>query len=59
MSRLRAPLAVACLAASIASLFAAGALDRAAVALGVDAIQSLEFEATGRYYQFGQAPAPR
>ena len=26
--------------------------------LGVDAIQSLEFEATGRYYQFTQAPAP-
>ena len=59
MTRLRALLAVACLAASIASLFAAdGPLDRAAAALGVDAIQSLEFEASGRYYQFGQAPAP-
>jgi len=34
------------------------ALERAASVLGVDAIQSLEFEATGRYYQFGQAPAP-
>ena len=59
MTRLRAVLAAACLAASIVSLFAAdGPLDRAAAALGVDAIQSLEFEAGGRYYQFGQAPAP-
>ena len=59
MTRLRAVLAAVCLAASIASLFATdGPLDRAAVALGVDAIQSLEFEASGRYYQFGQAPAP-
>ena len=59
MTRLRPVLAAACLAASIASLFAAdGPLDRAAAALGVDAIDSLEFEATGKYYQFGQAPAP-
>jgi glyoxylase-like metal-dependent hydrolase (beta-lactamase superfamily II) len=60
MTRLRTVLAAACLAASIVSLFAADtpALDRAASALGVDAIQSLEFEAGGRYYQFGQAPAP-
>ena len=60
MTRLRAALVSACLAASIVSLLAADtpALDRAAVALGVDAIQSLEFEASGRYYQFGQAPAP-
>jgi glyoxylase-like metal-dependent hydrolase (beta-lactamase superfamily II) len=33
-------------------------LDNAARALGVDAISSVEFEARGRYYQFGQAPAP-
>src|SRR6476646_10809183 len=59
MTRLRAVPAAACLAASIVSLFAAdGPLDWAATALGVDAIQSLEFEASGRYYQFGQAPAP-
>ena len=59
MTRLRALTAAACLAASIASVFAAdGPLDRAAAALGVDAIQWLEFEAGGRYYQFGQAPAP-
>jgi glyoxylase-like metal-dependent hydrolase (beta-lactamase superfamily II) len=53
-------MAAACTAVSIASLFAAadGPLDRAAAALGADAIQSLEFEAAGRYYQFGQAPAP-
>ena len=60
MTRLRAVVVSACLAASIVSLFAADTapLDRAASALGVDAIQSLEFEASGRYYQFGQAPAP-
>jgi hypothetical protein len=45
--------------ATLATVFAADtALDRAASTLGVDAIQSLEFEANGRYYQFGQAPAP-
>lgn len=47
-------------AAALAPALAAdpNPLDRAAAALGVDAIQSLEFEASGRYYQFGQAPAP-
>ena len=59
MTRLPALTAAACLAASIAPVFTAdGPLDRAASVLGVDAIQSLEFEASGRYYQFGQAPAP-
>jgi glyoxylase-like metal-dependent hydrolase (beta-lactamase superfamily II) len=60
MTRLQTLTGAACVAVSIVSLFAAadGPLDRAAVALGVDAIQSLEFEADGRYYQFGQAPAP-
>jgi glyoxylase-like metal-dependent hydrolase (beta-lactamase superfamily II) len=33
-------------------------LDNAERTLGVDAISSLVFEASGRYYQFGQAPAP-
>src|SRR5689334_10726117 len=33
-------------------------LDAAAAALRVDEIRTLEFEAAGRYYQFGQAPAP-
>jgi len=56
-----------CLAALVvASLTAAGTitvaadepLDRAAAVLRTDAIESLAFEATGRYYQFGQAPAP-
>lgn len=60
MTRLRTLTGVACVAVSIVSLFAAadGPLDRAAAALGVDGIQSLAFEAGGRYYQFGQAPAP-
>src|SRR5262245_7265359 len=60
MTRLQSFTAAACVATSIASLFAAadGPLDRAAAALGVDAVRSLEFEAGGRYYQFGQAPAP-
>jgi glyoxylase-like metal-dependent hydrolase (beta-lactamase superfamily II) len=35
-----------------------GPLDRAAAAFRVDATQSLAFDASGRYYQFGQAPAP-
>jgi len=34
------------------------ALEAAAKALDVERIDSLEFEAAGRYYQFGQAPAP-
>src|SRR6187399_2884477 len=33
-------------------------LERAAQVLGVGAIQSLEFEASGKYFQFTQAPAP-
>lgn len=33
-------------------------LETAAKSLGVAHTQSLEFEATGRYYQFTQAPAP-
>ena len=37
---------------------AANPLDEAAVRLGVERIQSLEFEARGSYYQFSQAPAP-
>lgn len=36
----------------------ANPLDRAATQLGVEHIQSLEFEARGKYYQFSQAPAP-
>jgi glyoxylase-like metal-dependent hydrolase (beta-lactamase superfamily II) len=35
-----------------------GPLDAAQKALGVERIDSLEYEATGKYYQFGQAPAP-
>ena len=37
---------------------ASPALERAAQVLGVGAIQSLEFEASGKYFQFTQAPAP-
>lgn len=58
----RGPFAVFALAltavASVVAQPGPSPLDRAAKALGVDAIQSLEFEAAGRYYQFGQAPAP-
>ncbi len=36
----------------------ASSLDAAAAALRLDEIRSLEFDASGRYYQFGQAPAP-
>jgi glyoxylase-like metal-dependent hydrolase (beta-lactamase superfamily II) len=59
MTRLLTLTAAVCLAASMIPVSAAdGPLDRAAAALGVDGIQSLTFEAGGRYYQFGQAPAP-
>jgi glyoxylase-like metal-dependent hydrolase (beta-lactamase superfamily II) len=59
MIRLRALTAAAGLAVSMIPVSAAeGPLERAAAALGVDAIRSLTFEAAGRYYQFGQAPAP-
>ncbi len=67
MSRLRAFAAAAALAGildtsrppSLTVVAAADApLDRAAAALGADGIESLEFTASGRYYQFGQAPAP-
>jgi len=34
------------------------ALEHAAKVLGVESIQSLEFEASGKYFQFTQAPAP-
>lgn len=34
------------------------ALERAARALGLERIDSLEYEASGTYYQFTQAPAP-
>src|SRR5689334_17378436 len=60
MTRLRVLLAATCVAASLTVGFAQGGgpLDRAAAACRADAIQSLAFDASGRYYQFGQAPAP-
>ena len=56
MNTLRAILFLSCLAGGVPA--AVPTLDTAARTLGVDAISSLEFEASGRYYQFGQAPAP-
>lgn len=41
-----------------AALGADPILEKAAQQLGVNGIQSLEFEANGRYWQFTQAPAP-
>src|SRR4051812_19247947 len=60
MTRLRAVIAAAGAAGSLAVGFAQGGgpLDRAAAAFRVDDIRSLAFDASGRYYQFGQAPAP-
>src|SRR5689334_6388994 len=57
---LRALLAAACVAIPLTVGLAQGGgpLDRAAAAVRADDIQSLAFDATGRYYQFGQAPAP-
>jgi glyoxylase-like metal-dependent hydrolase (beta-lactamase superfamily II) len=37
---------------------AGSVLENASLRLGVDRIQSLQFDAAGSYYQFGQAPAP-
>lgn len=56
MNNVRAILLLSCLARAAPA--AVPVLDTAARTLGVDAISSLEFEASGRYYQFGQAPAP-
>ena len=56
MNTLRAILFLSCLSGGVPA--AVPTLDTAARTLGVDAISSLEFEASGRYYQFGQAPAP-
>jgi hypothetical protein len=36
----------------------AASLESAAQALGVDKVQSIEFSGAGRWFQFGQAPAP-
>jgi glyoxylase-like metal-dependent hydrolase (beta-lactamase superfamily II) len=58
MKRLVAYLLVACTCASAAGAADSTRLENAAKTLGVADIQSLEFEASGRYYQFGQAPAP-
>jgi len=50
---------VAVLGMSLSQVHAATpVLDHAAQVLGVDGIQSLEFEASGKYFQFTQAPAP-
>ena len=56
MKILRAILFLSCMASGVPA--AVPTLDAAARTLGVDAISSIEFEASGRYYQFGQAPAP-
>ena len=55
MTMPRSILAAALAAAALVTTLAAqtGALDKAAAALGVDRIDSLTFEAAGRYYQFG------
>jgi glyoxylase-like metal-dependent hydrolase (beta-lactamase superfamily II) len=45
-------------AVSAVPLTAAPTLDQAAKALGAADAKSLEYSATGRWFQFGQAPAP-
>ncbi len=50
----------ASLALSAVALAAqAASLEAAARKLNVDQVQSIEFSGTGRWFQFGQAPAPR
>jgi len=55
-NKLRAIIVLLCVAGAVPA--AVPTLDNAARTLGVDTISSLEFEARGHYYQFGQAPAP-
>ena len=50
--------AVMCVLAGCGAYAGDSPLERAAATLGVAKIQSLEFEAHGRYFQFTQAPAP-
>ena len=50
--------AVTCMLACTGAYAGESPLERAAERLGVARIQSLEFEAHGRYFQFTQAPAP-
>lgn len=59
----RAPIGALLLSLATAALaedarIAALVFENAAARSGVDRIQSLEFDASGSYYQFGQAPAP-
>jgi glyoxylase-like metal-dependent hydrolase (beta-lactamase superfamily II) len=65
MRRISGPVAVALMLLAWTSTGLAAAprddlqvLESAAMRAGIDRIQSLEFEASGAYYQFGQAPAP-
>ncbi len=51
-------LSVAVLSRAEDARIAGTVLEGASVRLGVDRIQSLEFDASGSYYQFGQSPAP-
>jgi glyoxylase-like metal-dependent hydrolase (beta-lactamase superfamily II) len=55
---MRAALAAALAAIVVAAHAAPPALERAAQVFGVAGVQSLEFEASGKYFQFTQAPAP-
>jgi glyoxylase-like metal-dependent hydrolase (beta-lactamase superfamily II) len=55
--RILAGMLCACLVA-LAARAEDAPLARAAQALGADRIESLEYRAAGRYYQFTQAPAP-
>lgn len=43
---------------STTSLAAESALEKAQKALGIDKIKTLEFSGSGRWFQFGQSPAP-
>jgi glyoxylase-like metal-dependent hydrolase (beta-lactamase superfamily II) len=43
---------------SATSLAAESALEKAQKALGIDKIKTLEFSGSGRWFQFGQSPAP-
>jgi glyoxylase-like metal-dependent hydrolase (beta-lactamase superfamily II) len=55
---MRVAVLVALTGGGVACAPQAGTLDAARAALGADAVQSIEFTAAGRWYQFGQAPSP-
>lgn len=58
MSQLIQQVGLSLALSAVALASQAASLSSAAQALSVDAVQSIEFSGSGRWFQFGQAPAP-